>query len=35
MILVEKNNKDCPRFCLAAHLMYENVPVETIEIKIK
>lgn len=34
MILVESNNATVPRFCLPAFLMYENIPVEKVEIKI-
>ena len=34
MILVESNNATVPRFCFPAFLMYENIPVEKVEIKI-
>lgn len=34
MILAESNKATVPRFCLSAFLMYENIPVEKVEIKI-
>lgn len=34
MIWVEKNNEDCPRFCLTAYLMYKDIPVKRVEMKI-